>query len=122
MRIILNWFLQAVAIVIVAYLLPGVELANFWTALILAVVLGAINTFIKPVLVFLTLPLTVVTLGLFMLVINALLIMLASAVVTGFSVSGFFSALLFAIILSVVSSVLHKFGKSSEENKTSETV
>lgn len=121
MRIILNWFLQAVAIVIVAYLLPGVELANFWTALVLAVVLGAINTFVKPVLVLLTLPLTVITLGLFMLVLNALLIMLASAVVSGFAVSGFFSALLFAIILSIVGSVLHRLGKAGAENKVSPT-
>src|SRR3989344_796657 len=121
MRIILNWFIKALAIVVVAYLLPGVTVASFWTALILAVVLGAINTFIKPVIVILTLPLTIVTLGLFVLVINAFLIMLAAAVVPGFAVSGFLSALLFAIILSVVSTVLHQFGKGPSENKQSPT-
>jgi putative membrane protein len=119
MRIILNWFIQAVAIVIVAYLLPGVTVASFWTALILAVVLGAINTFIKPIIVLLTLPLTIITLGLFVLVINAFLIMLAGAIVPGFAVSGFLSAFLFALILSIVSAVLHQFGKGPAENKES---
>jgi putative membrane protein len=116
MRIILNWFIQAVAIIIVAYLLPGVTVASFWTALILAVVLGAINTFVKPILVLLTLPLTIVTLGLFILVLNALLIMLAGAIVPGFLVSGFLSAFLFAIVLSIVSAVLHKFDQGPAES------
>lgn len=122
MRIILNWFIQAVAIIIVAYLLPGVTVASFWTALILAVVLGAINTFIKPVIILLTLPLTIITLGLFVLVINALLIMLAGVIVPGFAVSSFLSALLFAIILSIISSVLHQFGKGQTENQASSIV
>ena len=117
MKIILNWILQAVAIVIAAYLLPGVGVASFLSALILAVVLGAINTFIKPILVILTLPLTIVTLGLFLLLINAVLIMLATYIVPGFTVDGFLWALIFAIVLSIVSSVIHKFGKSSDDRK-----
>ena len=122
MRIIFNWIIQAVAIIIAAYLLPGVGVATFWTALILAVVLGAINTFVKPIIVLLTLPLTVITLGLFMLVLNAFLIMLASVIVPGFSVTGFWSALLFAIVLSIVSAVLHKFGNGPVGNKESSIV
>jgi putative membrane protein len=117
MRIILNWFIQAVAIVIVAYLLPGVTVASFWTALILAVVLGAINIFIKPILVLLTLPLTIVTLGLFVLVINAFLIMLAGAIVPGFLVSGFLSAFFFAIVLSILNVILHSFEKTGDKKE-----
>ncbi|OHA88046.1 MAG: hypothetical protein A2741_00090 [Candidatus Zambryskibacteria bacterium RIFCSPHIGHO2_01_FULL_43_27] len=111
MNTIVNWLLQAIAILIAAYVLPGVTVSGFVTALVLAVILGAINTFIKPILVILTLPITVVTLGLFLLVINALLVMLASAVVPGFAVAGFWWAVLFAIVLSVVSSILHRFGE-----------
>lgn len=122
MRIIFNWIIQAIAIIIAAYLLPGVGIATFWTALILAVVLGAINTFIKPIIVLLTLPLTIVTMGVFVLILNAFLIMLASVVVPGFSVTGFWSALLFAIVLSVVSAVLHKFGNGSVGGKESPIV
>ena len=102
--------MQAIAILITAYVLPGISVDGIVVALILAVILGAINTFIKPILVILTLPITVVTLGLFLLVINALLVMLASAVVPGFAVAGFWWALLFALVLSVISSILHKFG------------
>jgi putative membrane protein len=76
MRIIINWFISAVAIAISAYLLPGVEVDSLTTALILAVVLGGINAFIRPILIVLTLPLTIFTFGLFILILNALLIML----------------------------------------------
>src|SRR5689334_14233418 len=101
MRLIFNWLIQAVAIIIAAYLIPGVTVQNLLAALVLAVVLGAINTFIKPILVILTLPLTILTLGLFILVLNALLIMLAGSIVPGFAVAGFGSAFIFAIVLSI---------------------
>lgn len=117
MRIIFNWFIRALAIAISAYLLPGVGVDNLMTALILAVVLAAINTFIKPVIIFFTLPLTILTLGLFTLVINALLIMLAGAFVPGFDVDGFVAAFLFAIVLSIVSAVLQMFSKRDKEEK-----
>jgi|SRR5271168_1369187 len=107
MNIIVNWVLSALAIAIAAYLLPGVHVAGIITVLILAIVLGAINAFIKPVLVLLTLPLTFVTFGLFLLVLNALLILLAAVIVPGFTVDGFWWALLFSIVLSLVSSILH---------------
>jgi len=114
MKLFINWIVQAIAIGITAYLLPGVIVESFLAALILAVVLGAINTFVKPVLVILTLPLTIVTFGIFILILNALLIMLASGIVPGFAVAGFGSAFLFAIILSIVSAILHSFGGSKE--------
>jgi putative membrane protein len=110
MKIIVNWVISAVAILVAAYVLPGVMVAGFAAALVLAVVLGAINAFIKPFLVAVTLPINVMTLGLFTLVINAVLIMLASRVVPGFNVDGFWWALIFAVVLSVVTWVLEQFG------------
>ena len=109
MKIFINWLIYAIAIVITSYLLPGVSIAGFFSALILAVVLGAINAFIKPIVVILTLPINILTLGLFTLVINALLVMLASIVVPGFGVNGFWWAMLFAIVLSMVTWVLSRF-------------
>ena len=82
-------------------------------AFILAVILGVINTFIRPVLVMLTLPLSIVTLGLFVLVINALLVMLASYIVPGFAVAGFWYAFLFGIVLAIVSYVLQMFEREN---------
>lgn len=115
MKIIINWLLYAVAIMITAYILPGVTLTGIVPALILAVVLGAINAIIKPVLLLITLPLNILTLGLFTFVINALLIMLAAAIVAGFSVSSFWWAMLFAVVLSVVNWVIGGFGKKDSE-------
>ncbi len=114
MKLIVHWVVSALAILIAAYLLPGVTISGITAALILAVVLGAINAVLKPILVLLTLPVSVVTLGLFVLVIDAVLILLATNVVSGFAVSGFLPALLFAVVLAVVSSVLHSFEKSGE--------
>lgn len=114
MKIFLNWLISAIAIVISAYLLSGVHIDDFITALILAVVLGAINGFVRPVLVVLTLPLTVVTLGFFLLILNTLLIMLAALIVPGFAINSFWWALVFGIVLTLVNAVFHKvFGKNS---------
>jgi len=91
----------------------GVHVANFTTALFVAIVLGLLNIFIKPVLVILTLPMTVLTLGLFLLIINALIILFCDAIVGGFSVDSFFTALLFSIILSVSQSLMYSlFGEN----------
>lgn len=111
MTTLINWILSAIAIMVAAYVLPGVSVSGFVTALVLAVVLGAINMLVRPVLLLLTLPITVVTLGLFTLVINAGLIMLAAAVVPGFAVAGFWWALLFGVVLSIVEGVINHFGK-----------
>ncbi len=109
MGILINWVINAIVIFGISYFLPGVHIANFTTALIAALVLGIINAFIKPVLVILTLPINLITLGLFTFVINALLILLASYLVPGFVVDGFLWALIFGIILSVVNSLVHNF-------------
>src|SRR3989344_2931255 len=104
MKLFISWLISTLAIVITAYLLPGISIAGVVPALVLAIVLGVINTFIRPILLILTLPLTIITLGLFALILNTLLIMLAAAVVPGVAVSGFLSALLFGIILALISS------------------
>ncbi|MGB4598410.1 MAG: phage holin family protein [Trichlorobacter sp.] len=102
MAILINWLISALAVVVTAYLLPGVRLSGFVAALVTALVLGLINAFIKPVLSLLTLPLTIVTLGLFSLVLNALLILLAAKLVPGFQVNGFWWALAFSLVLALV--------------------
>lgn len=101
MNTLLHWLVSALAILVAAYLIPGVSITLIG-AFVLAVVLGLINITLKPILFILTLPITILTLGLFSLVINALLILLASALVPGFAVSGFWAALLFSIVLSLI--------------------
>jgi len=101
---LVHWLITAIAILIAAYILPGVD-ATLVGALVLAVVLALINIFVKPVVTLLTLPINIVTLGLFSLVINALLIMLAAMIVPGFTVDGFWPALFFSIILSLITAL-----------------
>jgi len=109
MNLVINWLISGLAIVITAYLLPGVHLSGFKAALLTALALGLINAFIKPVLSLLTLPLTIMTLGLFSLVLNALLIMLIAKFVPGFQVQGFLWAVAFSIILTIPNWVLSIF-------------
>lgn len=108
MELILVWILNAVALLIVAYILPGITVASFWSALIAALVLGLLNTLVKPVLILLTLPITIVTLGLFLLVLNALVFWLAGSILKGFQVNGFWWAALGALVYSVVSGLLSR--------------
>ncbi|HLU20053.1 MAG TPA: phage holin family protein [Pusillimonas sp.] len=108
MEILLIWILNAVALLIVAYILPGITVASFWSALIAALVLGLLNTLVKPVLVLLTLPVTIVTLGLFLLVINALVFWFAGSVLKGFQVNGFWWAMLGALVYSIISGLLSR--------------
>lgn len=112
MSIIIKWLLMVLAIFISAYFIPGVAIASFWSALWLALFLGVVNILVKPILILITLPINILTLGLFTFVINALLILLASSVIKGFSVSGFFVAMLFSIVLSVVSYLLNALVKA----------
>lgn len=112
MRLIIHWIVAAIAIGIAAYLIPGVSV-TLLGAFVLAVVLGIIHIFIKPIVTILTLPITILTLGIFSLVVNALFILLASVIVPGFSVSGFWSALLFAIVLSLVNAFFHVMERRS---------
>lgn len=113
MGFLIQWLVSAAAIVITAYLLPGVSVAGLFAALVTALVLGLVNAVIRPILILLTLPLNILTLGLFTLVINALLIMLAAAVVPGFAVRGFWWALLFGVVLAIVNFALSPLSKSS---------
>ncbi|APS38447.1 MULTISPECIES: phage holin family protein [Salegentibacter] len=106
MNFILRILLTAVAVVILAKFLPGVEVEGYLTAIIVAIVLAILNLLVKPILVIFTLPVTILTLGLFLLVINAIIILLADAFVSGFGVSGFFIALLFSLLLSLFQSLL----------------
>jgi putative membrane protein len=102
MIFLIHWLITTIAVLISAYLLPGVTVKGFFAALVTALVLGLINTFIRPILLILTLPINILTLGLFTFVINALLIMLTSAVVPGFDVRSFWWALLFSLVLSLI--------------------
>jgi putative membrane protein len=103
MAILLKLLLSALAVIISAYVIPGVNVDGFLTALVVAVILGLLNAFVKPVLVILTIPITILTLGLFYLVINVIIIYIAAAIVPGFVVAGFLSALFFSIVLALVS-------------------
>jgi putative membrane protein len=103
MRLLLIWILNAVALLAVAYLLPAIHVEGFGSALIAALVLGLVNTLIRPVLVLLTLPVTLLTLGLFILVINGLLFWFVGSVFQGFTVDGFWVAVAGAILYSVIS-------------------
>lgn len=106
MKMLFHWIISTIAILIAAYLVPGVSVTTT-SALIAAVVLGALNLFIRPILVVLTLPITVITLGFFSLVINALLVMLVAYIVPAFFIADFWTALLFALVLSIVNWVFH---------------
>lgn len=112
MPILFNWLLSGLVILSAAYLLPGVHVQTFITALVVALVLGIINAVLKPILLVLTLPLNILTFGLFTFVINAVLIMITSKVVVGFAVDNFWWALLLGLFLSVVNTFQHHFGKS----------
>jgi len=112
MNIILRIIISAVVAFALSYVLRGVHLHSFVTALVLAIVLGLLNLIVKPILIILTLPITLFTFGLFLFVINALIILLAAKFVSGFQVDGFWWALLFSLLLSVLTSFLYR--KSTE--------
>lgn len=106
MKILVRWVLLAAALLLVANLYPGVAVASFFSALIAALVLGLLNTLVRPLLVLLTLPVTLVTLGLFLFVINALMFWSAAGVLTGFNVTGFGAALIGSLLYSLCGMVI----------------
>ena len=108
MNLIVKWLIGALAVLGAAYLIPGIVVASFYTALIVAALWGVVNVIVKPILVILTLPITILTLGLFTLVINALLFWFLGTIVKGFAVEGFVAAFLGALFVSVVSFVGNK--------------
>lgn len=115
MKFILRLLLSALAVILLANILPGVQVNAFGSAIIVALVLSLLNFLVKPILVLLTLPVTILTLGLFLLVINALIILLASSLVSGFNVDGFWYALLFSLLLAVLESILFAFLKEDSK-------
>ena len=106
MKLIVRWLLLAAALLLVAHLSPGVSVNSFGAALVAALVLGLLNILVRPLLVLLTLPVTVLTLGLFLFVINALMFWAAAGLLSGFKVDGFGSALIGSVIYSVASTII----------------
>lgn len=109
MHIIIQLILSTVAVLVAGYVIPGVVIPNYFVALAVAVVLGVLNTFLRPILIFLTLPATIFSLGLFALVINTVIILLATYIVPGFYISSFWSAFFFGIVLFFVNSFFSMF-------------
>lgn len=109
MKLIFRVLVTSILVLLISHFMKGVHVASFTTALFVAIVLGLLNIFVKPILVLFTLPITFFTLGLFLLVINGLIIILCSNIVGGFAVDSFFTALLFSIILSVSQSLANLF-------------
>ena len=106
MKIVLRWLLLAAALLLVANLYPGVQVASFTSAMIAALVLGLLNALLRPILVLLTLPVTVLTLGLFLFVINALMFYFAASLLDGFQVAGFLAALIGSLLYSLCGLVI----------------
>jgi putative membrane protein len=104
MTLLLGWAINAGVLLLLPYLLPAVQVSDFWTALLVALVLGLLNAIVRPVLVLLTLPITVLTLGLFLFVINGLMFWLVARMLDGFTVTSFWWAVLAALLYSVISS------------------
>lgn len=105
-QFLLTWLVTAISLAITAYIVPGFAVRDFGAALIAAVILGLVNAIVKPILVILTLPLTIITLGLFLFVVNAITIWLAGLLTPGFDVAGLLPALLGSIVLTLVASVI----------------
>lgn len=115
MKLITKLILSTLAVIIIAKFLPGVHLDNYTTAIIVAVVIAILNVLVKPILIILTLPITIVTLGLFLLVVNAIIIKLASNFIDGFTVDSLWIAIVFSLLLSILTSFLNSLLK--EEKK-----
>jgi putative membrane protein len=115
MKIILKMLLTAVAVVILAELLPGIQVDGYTSAVIVAIVLGLLRIFVRPLIILFTLPITIITLGLFLFVINAMIILLADKLIDGFAVAGFLYALLFSLLLSFFQSILYSFLKEKKQ-------
>ncbi|WP_400074962.1 phage holin family protein [Winogradskyella sp. R77965] len=115
MNLIIKLLLNAIAVFVLAEVLNGVYVDNYLTSLIVAVVLSILNVLVKPILVILTLPVTILTLGLFLFVINAFIILLADKLIDGFGVDGIWTAVLFSVLLCVLQSLLYSFLKKDKK-------
>jgi putative membrane protein len=107
--VLVRWFILTAAIIVASYLLDGIQVKGFLSAFFAAAILGVLNAFFRPILIILTLPINILTLGLFTFIINALLLKMASGVISGFDVRGFWAAVFGSIIISVVSWALNSF-------------
>ena len=112
MYLILKWILFALALIFTAYIIPGISVANFTSALIVVIIMALINIIVKPILTFVTLPINILTLGIFTFIVNALLFMLAGYLAPGFQVDGFLRALIGSLIMSVLGSIINSIDKS----------
>lgn len=117
MRLLLHWLLNATALLAVAYLMPSIQVASFGAAMIAALVLGLVNALLRPLLLLLTLPVTLLTLGLFVFVLNGLMFWLAGSLLQGFEVGGFWPAVFGAILYSIFSSILSWFLPTGKDRK-----
>ncbi len=113
-QFLLTWLVVAISLVITAKIVPGFNLDNFTAAAIAAIIMGLVNAIVRPILVLMTLPLTILTLGLFLLVVNAISIGLVAYLTPGFDVTGFFPAVIGSIVLSLVSGLLSKLVGTEE--------
>lgn len=111
MKFIIRLFLTALSLILVTYMIPGIGVDSFLVALVAALLLGVLNAIIKPILIFLTFPITVLTLGLFILIINGLLFFVVASVINGFTVDGFWYAVIGSVLVSIISGIAHKFTK-----------
>jgi putative membrane protein len=115
MEFLARLIISTLAVMVTSFLLPGVHIDSALTAVLVAFVLSLLNAVIKPLLVLLTIPITIFTLGLFLLVINALIIQLASWMVPGFTIGGFWSAFFFSIVLSIITAIMDSMAKKSHD-------
>jgi len=116
MNFLTKILVKTLAVILVSYFMPGVQVKNITTAIVVAVVLAFLDSIVKPIMIVLTIPVTIFSLGLFLLVINACLVLLADYFVEDFYVNGFFTALFFSIILSLTTSILEAIAKPSKAN------
>ncbi|MEX0361774.1 phage holin family protein [Flagellimonas sp.] len=114
MKLIIRLLLNALAVIILSYVLPGVDVDTYQTAIIVALVISVLNILVKPILIILTLPITILTLGLFLLIINAIIILTAAHFISGFQVSGVLWAIIFSLLLSFLQSILHSLLKEDK--------
>jgi putative membrane protein len=117
MNFLTKILVKTLAVLLVSYFMPGVSVDNITTAVIVAVVLAFLDSIVKPIMVLFTIPITIFSLGLFLLVINACMVLLADYFVDGFKVNGFFVALIFSIVLSLTTSILDAIAKPTKEEE-----
>ncbi len=113
MKTILRILITAIVVLALSYLLPGVSVANYTTAILVAIVLGILRSVVKPIFIVLTIPITIITLGIFLFFVNAIMVLFADYFVDGFAVSGIFTAMVFSFLLSFFQSILYSFLKEN---------